>query len=387
MSGVLHDYQNMLSDEIRTGAYRKAILAQVKPGDVVIDFGSGSGVMALFAAQAGAKRVYALEYHTVAEAIREMARRNGYEDVITVIRSRGEDAQLPEQADWIIWEMINTTGCDEYDMQALKKVIARDLKPGGGLIPQRVRHYLRLRSQADLYEHYVDYWSKRPFDLDWSLMREQIPAMVIHTPITSGRWLSDAHLWWDLKPLEQEMPSYQKMQGLPADWQLNSEGICHGVQAYFEADLGAGIELSDSPDAPLTCWEHDFHAFPSPLDLKAGDRVELNFGYGFTAGNRFYPRSLRHSRDGRCIDEQAVKDLILDYYTKDDLARVTGRFAPQLDPETEKLASLLALVDGSRTAKAIAQNLAENCPKLFESEEAALDYLVNQWRKRPLRRE
>ena len=62
MSGYdfVDEHLLMLSDEMRTNAYRAAIEAVVKPGMSVLDFGTGSGALAFFAARAGA-RVYAVD--------------------------------------------------------------------------------------------------------------------------------------------------------------------------------------------------------------------------------------------------------------------------------------------------------------------------------------
>ena len=71
----------MLQDTVRTELYRNAILNNPSnfQGKVVMDVGCGSGILSLFAAQAGAKKVYAIEASSMAENARKLVKANGFE--------------------------------------------------------------------------------------------------------------------------------------------------------------------------------------------------------------------------------------------------------------------------------------------------------------------
>ena len=66
---------------------------------VVMDVGTGSGILAVWAAQAGAKRVYAIEYTDMAKHARNVVRANGVDHIVTVIQGAVEEVILPEE-DW-----------------------------------------------------------------------------------------------------------------------------------------------------------------------------------------------------------------------------------------------------------------------------------------------
>ena len=59
-SGELREHAGYLGDGVKIAAYEVA-LASLAPGRVVLDLGSGSGILGLLAARAGAKHVYAVD--------------------------------------------------------------------------------------------------------------------------------------------------------------------------------------------------------------------------------------------------------------------------------------------------------------------------------------
>ena len=79
-------HRTMIRDRVRTEAFRRAIDAVVRPGDTVLDVGAGSGILSLFAAQAGAARVYAVEQTTIAVLAQQLAAANGFADIVQVIQ-------------------------------------------------------------------------------------------------------------------------------------------------------------------------------------------------------------------------------------------------------------------------------------------------------------
>ena len=59
---MLRYHRQLLSDAHRTESFGRAVAEVVRPGDVVLDLGSGSGILALIAARLGARQVYAVEW-------------------------------------------------------------------------------------------------------------------------------------------------------------------------------------------------------------------------------------------------------------------------------------------------------------------------------------
>ena len=90
-------HEEMLKDQGRTHAYRDALLknAHIIKGKVVLDVGCGTGILSMFAAQAGAKHVYAVDNSNMAYTCREIVKANGFEDRITVIKGDIETIELP----------------------------------------------------------------------------------------------------------------------------------------------------------------------------------------------------------------------------------------------------------------------------------------------------
>lgn len=68
---------------------------------VVLDVGCGTGILSLFAAKAGARKVYAVDCSSIIEQATQIISDNGFSDVITTVRGKIEEVEIPEKV-WLV---------------------------------------------------------------------------------------------------------------------------------------------------------------------------------------------------------------------------------------------------------------------------------------------
>ena len=173
----------MLEDNVRTPKYREAILQNPTNfrGKVVMDVGCGSGILSLFAARAGAKKVYAVEASGAAEIARTLIKANGFEGVIEVINAKVEDitsAQIPlKSVDVIVSEPLGTFLLNERMLETY--IIARNmfLKPKGRLFPAKADLCIMPFTDEVIYNEQVqkcEFWRTTDFHgLDLSCLYQK----------------------------------------------------------------------------------------------------------------------------------------------------------------------------------------------------------------------
>jgi len=86
-------HATMLQDTVRTEAYQNAILENphIFKDKVVMDIGCGTGILSLFAAKAGAKKVIAIDASDMYKEARDIVSLNGYDNIIHVVHGKLED--------------------------------------------------------------------------------------------------------------------------------------------------------------------------------------------------------------------------------------------------------------------------------------------------------
>jgi histone-arginine methyltransferase CARM1 len=278
--------QNMLQDMVRTGAYHSAIVNNASDfaGKVVVDVGTGSGVLAYFAVRAGARHVYALEASGVAQRAKTLLEANGLGSRITVLQAKVEEAVLPEQADIIISEPMGFMLIHERMLESYIIARQRFLKPGGLMFPSRGTIHVAPFTDPALHAEQcekVAFWRTTDFfGLDLSPLLDAARRDHFGQPVVG--FVDPASL---LSPLTAtagidfaaDSPQSLHLLTVPFSFTASRTALCHGLATWFDVTFTGSTEelhLRTGPTAPGTHWYQVRILLPEPVAVNAGQRLE-----------------------------------------------------------------------------------------------------------------
>ena len=158
----------MIRDKPRTEAYRDAILnnSQYFKDKIVMDIGAGTGILSLFAKQAGAKKVFAVEASPLADVLKEIVEINDEEGVIEVIHGKAEEVELDTKVDIIISEWMGFYLLHESMLDSVIAARDKHLHDEGFMLPSHAS-ILAAPVQLDTWvaEQFTDWHKVYGFDM------------------------------------------------------------------------------------------------------------------------------------------------------------------------------------------------------------------------------
>lgn len=276
-------HEEMIADRVRTDAYRLGILRNwaALRGKTVLDVGAGTGILSIFCAQAGARRVYAVEASAIWQQAQEVVRLNGLEDRVHILPGPVETVELPEQVDAIVSEWMGYGLLHESMLSSVLHARTKWLKEGGLLLPASAELFVAPISDQML-EWRLGFWSqvKQHYGVDMSCMESFATRCLMgHSEIVvqglSGedvlaRPQRFAQLELARAGLEQELEA-----GVGGRFRCSCYGSAplHGFAIWFQVTFPGGdsekpLVLSTSPFHPATHWKQAFLYLNEPVPVE-----------------------------------------------------------------------------------------------------------------------
>ncbi len=276
----------MLQDRRRTEAFLTAIREVVRPGDVVVDIGTGTGVLAIAAARAGARRVYAVEAGGIAEIARAMFAANGVADRVTVLRGWSTQMTLPERADVLTTEIIGHDPLEEQVLPVVLDARERLLRPGARQVPEAMTLWgLPLDLPPDRLQRYgvlpqaLEEW-RSWYEIDFAPLaaaRGTHPLFVHPRIAQGGETLSDPVpiVRIDFRT-ERRLMIEEEAIGHAA-----REGTANAFLLYFDLQVSPEAVLSTSPQRAdeHVSWRMPLWILVPPLVLRPGQPFRVRYRF------------------------------------------------------------------------------------------------------------
>lgn len=287
-ANVVRLHTRMLSDRTRTQAFLDAIAQVVRPGDVVVDVGTGTGILALAAARAGARRVYAIEAGPVRRVAAEMFARSGHGDRITLLSGRSTKLELPERADVLVTETFGNGALSEQVLGITTDARERLLKPGARMVPRAVTLFALPVAvpQAERARYVFTPRSLRRWNewygIDFSPLADVGRGVLLSyclEPAEVKRWkpLSAPLRLLRVNLEAQEERTVDAMAHAPA----SKAGTLSGLVMYFELQLSDTVTLTTRPDGAGADnhWLNPVYFFMEPVRVREGDTIGVEYRY------------------------------------------------------------------------------------------------------------
>ena len=275
----------MLHDERRTGDYLAALAAAVRPDDVVLDIGTGSGVLAVAAARAGARQVYAVEASDIADVAQRVFEANGVRDRVTLVPGWSRQVDLPEPATLLVAEVIGNEPLEEEILETTLDARRRLLAPGARLIPQTLTLFARpvLMPEAEVRQRAfgsaaVARW-RELYGMNFEpLLDAAIPGPT-HT-ITEGETVAT---WPQVGP-PVEVTTLDLMTFEDASVRASTDlvvtppGRLNAIALTFRAELGNGISHTLDPwTHAASSWATSVWVLPDTVEVAEGTALRIHY--------------------------------------------------------------------------------------------------------------
>jgi protein arginine N-methyltransferase 1 len=355
---TLQYHASLLADEDRVDRLREAIHEVVRTGDVVVDIGTGTGVLAYFACQAGASRVFAIDDGPVIDLARELALLNRFADRVEFFHDLSYRVELPERADVLITETLWNFGLGEGMVGFVADARRRLLKPQARIIPAAVDLHVAPVQADRLYALLHDSPPDR-HGVDLSPIRHYLLSNVHMPHLDRTGFLSSSALLLSTELDESATPNIDAAVTV----KVSKAGVLHGICGWFRSRLSPGVVLHNEPPSTRSSWAHAFFPVQSPVDVLVGDEIAIHMQT--TEDSTVWRWRIDVRRAGKAIASY-------DQTSSGGFPTAAAAAAPTTSLRGEVVAWVLGAMDGTRSAAQLEAGARERFGNRFPQPEEAV---------------
>lgn len=275
--GIHHE---MLSDQARTNAYQNAICnnSEVFKDKLVLDAGSGTGILAMFAAKSGAQKVVAVDDSDIAFYAMLIVSENSLKHKVDVVKTRLEDFHTSQLFDILISEWMGYFLVYEGMLDTVIKARDSLLKKDGLILPNRSEILIGALSNEQLYKKHVLFWND-VYGFKMTSLKEESIAEPLITVVEPDSLCSQSQVVFKIDLLTCTLDETRNMV---ANTTLNITKSCeiHAIVGWFDcffdhSSLKYHCTLSTSPNSPESHWKQCVFLLRTPVSVKQGDQLSL----------------------------------------------------------------------------------------------------------------
>ena len=260
--GNLYFHEMMIADAVRVDFYHKGIRRYIKPGDIIVDLGTGTGILSFMAAQQNPKKIYAIDHSDLIDVAKKIAEHNNINNV-TFMKINSRDFSPDEKLDVILHEQIGHALFEENMVSNLLDLKKRVLKETGKILPGKFE--LFLEPVCLKREYRVPYiWENEIHGIDFKVLEDlkdidkyksvEYPSPLIeHAAVDHFLCKPEPCLSFDLNEMDDEDEIPKLIDGSK---KVVNPGHMDGICLYFRAIFDEEVILDTSPLQTRTCWKN-----------------------------------------------------------------------------------------------------------------------------------
>ncbi len=372
----VNDHGCMIANRVRVGAYRRALEKVVKPGAIVVDIGTGTGLFAVFACQLGARKVFAIENEEIIELARQIAKDNGCAEHIEFIRDLSTRVELPVRADVIVADIHGALPIYSGGLRSLIDARRRFLAAGGTMVPRQERIWTAaINLPPTIYAKKVSVWRDKRWGIDLSAGCRFGTDSEFNVTCKPKQLVTKPVCVVTLDYLKLESPSFSSQVVL----QATRNGRANGYGFWFDSDLADGVFMSAAPGHARAeyaggIYSTVFAPWPEPVAIQVGDQIRASLCFTAIKDNCVWRWDTRIEAAGA---QQAQAEFRQSNFNSMFISSASlHKHAPTQRPRLNKTGvvarAILELMDGGLSHAELARIVMKRFPEEFRDEREAL---------------